>query len=221
LPNSAKSIGLIAFALDQDREYTESDVILAQDLASTAALALQNCILLFSEHMTRSALVQSEKLATAGRMAAAIAHEINNPLEALTDLLYIIERSKDANESIHELARSSLTEVTRIAHITRQTLGFYRDRRTPMSLNLAQSVCETFQLYKRRFEDKKILVEIRLDETVRINGIKGEIRQVISNLLMNALEAMESDGKIDIAVFAQENDAVLPISDTVQMWTMS
>lgn len=214
LLNGKKSIGLIAFALDQDREYTESDLILAQDLANRASLALQNCILFFSEHQTRSALVQSEKLATAGRMAAAIAHEINNPLEALTNLIYIIERSTDATESIRELARSSLAEITRIAHITRQTLGFYRDLRSPTILNLAHSVSETLQLYNRRFTDKQIAIELRLDEKVRINGIKGEIRQVISNLLTNALEATEPDGKIGIAVFAQDADAVLSISDT-------
>lgn len=214
LPNGTKSIGLIAFALDQDREYTESDLILARDLANRAALALQNCILFFSEQQTRSALVQSEKLATAGRMGAAIAHEINNPLEALTNLLYIIERSTDATESIRELARSSLTEITRIAHITRRTLGFYRDLRTPTTLNLAQSVSETLQLYKGRFEDKKIAIELQLDEKVQINGIKGEIRQVISNLLMNALEAIETDGKVDLAVFVQGNEAVLSVSDT-------
>ena len=214
LPNGAMSIGLIAFQLDEDREYTASDFILAEDLANRASSALRNCILFFSEQLTRSALVQSEKLATAGRMAAAIAHEINNPLEALTNLLYIIGRSADATESIRELARTSQTEVTRIAHITRQTLGFYRDLRTPTTLNLAESVSDTLQLYRGRFADKRIAIEVRLDKNVLINGIKGEIRQVISNLLMNALEAMEPHGKVDLAVFAQEDEAVLSISDT-------
>jgi two-component system NtrC family sensor kinase len=214
LSNGSRSIGLIAFQLDQDREYTKSDFILAEDLSNRAALALQNCILFSSEQLTRSALVQSEKLATAGRMTAAIAHEINNPLEALTNLLYIIESSKDATQSICELANAGLTEIARIAHITRQTLGFYRDLRIPMILNLAQCVSETLALYKGRFADKKIVIDLRLDGAVQISGVKGEIRQVISNLLMNALEAMESEGKIEVAVFMRGDDAVLSISDT-------
>jgi signal transduction histidine kinase len=214
LSNRKTSIGAIAFELDEDREYTESDLILAEDLANRASLALQNCILFSSEQLTRSALVQSEKLATAGRMTGAIAHEINNPLEALTNLLYILEQSSDANESVRKLANAALTEVTRIAHITRQTLGFYRDLRTPSTLNLAQSVSETLQIYKGRFAEKNIAIELRLDENVHVNAIKGEIRQVISNLLINAYEAMAPDGKLAISVSTVEDEAVLSISDS-------
>jgi signal transduction histidine kinase len=112
------------------------------------------------------------------------------------------------------LANAGLTEIARIAHITRQTLGFYRDLRIPMILNLAQCVSETLALYKGRFADKKIAIELRLDGTVQISGVKGEIRQVISNLLMNALEAMESEGKIEVTVFMRGDDAVFSISDT-------
>lgn len=214
LTNGAKSIGLIAFQLDEDREYDESDVILAEDLANRAALALQNCILFSSEQLTRSALVQSEKLATAGRMTAAIAHEINNPLEALTNLLYILESSKDASESDRKMSGAALTEVTRIAHITRQTLSFYRDLRMPTTLNLSQSVTDTLQLYIRQFTDKTIAIELKLDEKVQIKGVKGEIRQVIANLLTNALEATETGGNMQLAAFEDKCDAVLSVSDT-------
>lgn len=213
LTNGTKSLGLIAFQLDQNREYDESDLILAQDLASRAALALQNCILFSSEQLTRTALVQSEKLATAGRMAAAIAHEINNPLEALTNLLYIIERSEDTNRAVCEMAGAALAEVTRIAHITRQTLSFYRDLRTPATLNLSQSVSDTVQLYGRRFADKKIALKLTLDDSIHIKGVKGEMRQVIANLLTNALEATDVDGNVQLAVFADQNDAVFTVSD--------
>lgn len=213
LSNGGISIGSIAFQLDQDREYTDEDLILARDLANRAALALQNSMLFTSEQLTRSALVQSEKLATAGRMAAAIAHEINNPLEALTNLIYILERSPEATESVRVLAKDALTEVTRIAHITRQTLGFYRDLRNPMVLNLAQSVLEAFRLYEGRFTSKEIATEFQLDEGVHIAAIKGEIRQVISNLFINALEAMEIGGKMTVRVSNREGRAILFVSD--------
>lgn len=208
------AIGAIAFQLEEDREYTETDLIMAEDIASRAALALQNCILFSSEQLTRSALVQSEKIATAGRMTGAIAHEINNPLEALTNLLYILEQSPDASEPVRHLASSALTEVTRIAHITRQTLGFYRDLRTPGTLNLAETVTDTLQLYKGRFAEKKISIELHLDHKVQINGIKGEIRQVLSNLLINAFEAMPPKGSLKVSVFVEANEAVLSIADS-------
>lgn len=214
LADGKNPIGSIGFKLDRHREYTESDLLLAEDLANRAALALQNCILFSSEQLARSALVQSEKLATAGRMAGAIAHEINNPLEALTNLIYILEHSPEATESIRELASAALTEVTRIAHITRQTLGFYRDLRVPTTVNLAQSVSDTVHLYGGRFADKRIAIELRLSDEVNIVGVKGEIRQVISNLLINALEAMEPEDKMLVDVSADVDQAVLSVSDT-------
>ena len=213
LSNGNTSLGSIAFELDREREYTASDLILAGDLASRAALAFQNCILFSSEQLTRSALIQSEKLATAGRMAAAIAHEINNPLEALTNLLYLMERTPAASDPIRELANSALTEITRIAHITRQTLGFYRDLRAPSTLNLSHSVLDALRLYEGRFAEKQIVIELKLEEDVNIDAIKGEIRQVISNLMINALEAAPRDSKVSIAVSALEDRAVLSISD--------
>ena len=208
-----KSLGCIGFRLNDDREYTETDFLLAQDIANRAALALQNCILFASEQLTRAALVQSEKLATAGRMAAAIAHEINNPLEALTNLIYILEHSPEATAPIRDLANAALAEVSRIAHITRQTLGFYRDLRTPATLNLAHDVTDALKLYERRFAEKQVAIELRLDETLKITGVKGEIRQVISNLLTNALEAMEPEGIMSVSVFAEAEWIVVSIAD--------
>lgn len=206
-------LGSIAFELGPDREYTSTDLILADDLANRAALSLHNCILFTSEQLTRNALIQSEKLATAGRMAAAMAHEINNPLEALTNLMYIIERSPEASESIHEMAAAALSEVMRLAHITRQSLGFYRELRFPTTLNLSQSVKDTLELYRERLAKRSVDVELELEDDLQISGIKGEIRQVISNLLVNAFESMEEPGKIFISTFRRADHAVLSITD--------
>ena len=208
-----QSFGSIAFFLESDREYTESDRILAADLANRVALALQNCMLFATERATRTALIQAEKLATAGRMAAAIAHEVNNPLEALTNLIYIVERSPEATPSIREMAATALGEVTRLAHITRQTLGFYRELRTPTTIDLSQSVMETVDLYKRRMNNMKIRLQLDLADGLMVQGIKGEIRQVISNLLVNAFEANEADGMVAIRTYGEGGKAVLTISD--------
>ncbi|SDE98738.1 ATP-binding protein [Terriglobus roseus] len=210
---NGEGLGAIMFELDRGRAYTSTDTILASDLSNRLALALQNCQLFAAEQSIRSALVQSEKLATAGRMAASIAHEINNPLEALTNLLFIIEQSPDVPPFARETATAALGEVTRLAHITRQSLGFYRELRAPAELDLSESVSETVELYRRRLIQNQIEVRLDLTPGVLIQGIKGEIRQVISNLLVNAMEVLSPGGTIWVKTFPRGETAVLEISD--------
>lgn len=207
------SLGSIAFFLDSEREYTASDRIVAADLASRVALAVQNCMLFAKEQATRAALIHAENLAIAGRMAAAIAHEVNNPLEALTNLIYLLERSPEATPFIRETASTALGEVTRLAHITRQTLGFYRELRSPSAVDLSESVVEAVDLYRKRLNDMGILFQLELADDLTVRGIRGEIRQVISNLVVNASEAIDANGVITIRTHGDEDKAVLTISD--------
>ena len=210
---NGEGIGAILFELDRARSYSSGDAILASDLSNRLALALQNCRLFAAEQSIRSALVQSEKLATAGRMAAAIAHEINNPLEALTNLIFIIEQSPDVPLSARQTATAALGEVTRLAHITRQSLGFYRELRAPSELDLSESVSETVELYRKRLSQNRIDVRLDLIPEVLIQGIKGEIRQVISNLLVNAMEVLTAGGTISVTTCKRGETAVLEVSD--------
>jgi len=206
-------IGAIRFEVNEARTYTSSDFLLASDISARAALALQNCMLFAAEQITRSALIQSEKLATAGRMAAAMAHEINNPLEALTNLIYIIEQSPDASLSIRETASAALSEVTRLAHITRQSLGFYKELRAPSKLDLSESVRETVELYRKRIDQHQIELTLELAHELIVQGIKGELRQVISNLLVNAIEAVPAGGKINVTTFSNAGRVFLEMTD--------
>jgi two-component system, NtrC family, sensor kinase len=209
----ARSFGAISFSLNSQREYTRSDQILATDIASRASLALQNCMLLATEQATRSALIQSEKLATAGRMAAAIAHEVNNPLEALTNLIYLLETSPEATPGIREIAATALGEISRLAHITRQTLGFYRELRSPSIVDLSESVTDTLDLYGKRQQEQGLSFDLDLEKNLAIQGIRGEIRQVISNLVVNAMEATGPGGKITISTRKDGEQAVLAVAD--------
>jgi len=170
-------------------------------------------MLLAQEQATRAALIQSEKLATAGRMSAAIAHEINNPLEALTNLIYLIEHSPESTTFIHETAQAASSEIARLAHIARQTLGFYRELKAPTRINLTESVVDTLTLYRKRFADNQIQVETNLSEQAEIRGIPGEIRQIISNLLTNAVEALEQGGRMQMAIFQNKDSVFLCIED--------
>jgi two-component system, NtrC family, sensor kinase len=209
----ARSFGAISFLLDRAREYTRADQILATDIANRTSLALQNCMLLATEQAARSALIQSEKLATAGRMAAAIAHEVNNPLEALTNLIYLLETSPEATPGMRKIAATALGEISRLAHITRQTLGFYRELKSPSILDPSESVTDTLELYEKRLQDEGLSLKLNLATGLAIRGIRGEIRQVISNLVVNAIEATAAGGTIKISTRKQDGHALLTIAD--------
>jgi signal transduction histidine kinase len=153
-----------------------------------------------SNKLAEDALRKSEKLAAAGRLAATIAHEINNPLEAVTNLLYILR----ANEKWDDNARTYLAqaehELARIAHVTRQTLGFYRDTTSPHVMDLPKIVEEALSLYLPRIQAKNIQLSREYDETVKVTGLPGEIRQVVSNLVANAIDALPAAGALRIRV---------------------
>lgn len=147
------------------------------------------------QRRSEEVLRKSEKLAATGRLAASIAHEINNPLETLSNLLYLIKKQPAQMKKYLEMAEQ---ELDRITEITKHTLGFYRDASTPVVINMADLANGVLALYDRKLKSKKIAVSTRLSEEVKITGYPGEIRQVLTNLVANAIEAMDSGGRLSI-----------------------
>ncbi|MGB8132061.1 MAG: ATP-binding protein [Candidatus Angelobacter sp.] len=150
--------------------------------------------------LAEDALRKSEKLAAAGRLAATIAHEINNPLEAVTNLLYILRLNDKWDENARSYVAQAEHELARIAHVTRQTLGFYRDTTSPHLMDVTKIVEEALSLYLPRIEAKNIHLSREYDKTVQIMGLPGEIRQVVSNLVANAIDALPAKGALRIRV---------------------
>lgn len=146
------------------------------------------------------ALQTTEKLAAAGRMAATVAHEINNPLEAVTNLVYLAKRDLTKNDKVAGYLELASRELDRVAHITRQTLGFYRDTSSPVLLNVAETLDDLLLLYEKRFESRKISVIRQYDKDVEITALAGEIRQAFSNLVTNAIDAMPDGGKLVLRI---------------------
>ncbi len=140
------------------------------------------------------ALRNSEKLAAAGRLAASIAHEINNPLEAVTNLIFLARTTGETNAKIEGLLAMAEEELKRAAHITKQTLGFYRDSTFPSRFNVAHVIDDLLSLYARRIEANGVKVKKNYVDPGEIHGMIGEIRQAISNLVANALDAMSFAG---------------------------
>lgn len=141
----------------------------------------------------------TEKLAATGRLAATVAHEINNPLEAVTNLLYLAS-GRVSDPTASEYLESAQYELKRIAQITRQTLGFYRDTSTPALLNVPQAIDDLLGLYEQKLSNNQICVMKECDRNAEIVVLGGEIRQVIANLLTNAIDAMKGGGTLRIRV---------------------
>jgi PAS domain S-box-containing protein len=158
---------------------------------------LANAFDVTARKLAEEALIRSEKLASAGRLAATIAHEINNPLEAVTNLLYLA-RTDSAGASQYIAAAES--ELRRVSHIARQTLGFYRDRGTPQEVGVSDLVNDVLTMYAKRIESKGLLVTARLDDTMRFTTSSGELRQIVSNLVSNSVDALEVNGALAIQV---------------------
>jgi PAS domain S-box-containing protein len=142
------------------------------------------------------ALLRSEMLANAGRLAASIAHEINNPLEAIMNTLYIVRTSADLSESTREYLDIADGELMRIAHIARQTLGFYREFSAATSNSAYALIESVVNLLQAKIRAKRVAVDQQCKDQLRVMGIAGELRQVLANLLANSLDAIGQDCRI-------------------------
>jgi PAS domain S-box-containing protein len=155
-------------------------------------------IVTFSRNITElkrasAAVLQNEKLAAVGRLASSIAHEINNPLESVTNLLYLARRTPDP-ATLNEYLESAERELRRVSVITNQTLRFYKQTTKPSSVSCQDLFREALALFQGRLLNSSIQVEKRKRAARPAVCLEGEIRQVLSNLMGNAIDAMHSGG---------------------------
>jgi signal transduction histidine kinase len=142
------------------------------------------------------ALIQSEKLAAAGRLASSISHEINNPLESVTNLLYLIAMNESLLPEVREYVEMAQAELARVAQMATQTLRFYRQSASPTQVMAAQVVEPVIALFARRLANAGVEVETQLAAASSFYCLEGEIRQVLSNLIANAIDAIRQGGRI-------------------------
>jgi signal transduction histidine kinase len=148
---------------------------------------------------TEVALLQSEKLAVAGRLAASIAHEINNPLEAVTNLLFLIGTSSSLEET-KIYAETAADELARVSEIAIHTLKFFRQLSKPTSVYLSELVESALILYRARLVSARVTVQKDFRACPPMTAMAGELRQVVVNLVGNALDAMRSGGTLSIRI---------------------
>jgi signal transduction histidine kinase len=147
------------------------------------------------------ALRTTERLAAVGRLAATAAHEINNPLEAVTNLVYLA-KSVAVRDDVREFLAVADEELQRVAQMTKQTLGFYRETKGMATIHVGNTVESLITVFSSKARNKGIRIWTEINSEVAIQAIPGEIRQLIGNLLSNSIDAVAAGGDIRIRVGA-------------------
>jgi signal transduction histidine kinase len=202
-------------ALCRNRSNERVPVLLAlaplatEDAADAASSGEQIAIFfidLSDQKRSEEVLRRTEKLAATGRLAASIAHEINNPLEAVTNCLFLIG-SGQLDARSREYLQMAQRELDRVTHIATQTLRFYRQSTKPVDADLNDLLDSVLALYEPRLRSYAIKIQRQYRAVPPVRAYEGEIRQVIANLVGNAIDAMQRDGGRLILRTAPARDA--------------
>ena len=164
--------------------------------------------------LAEETLRHTEKLAATGRLAQTIAHEINNPLEALTNLIYLSTHTDDQSQ-IHEFLKQATRELERVAKITKQILSFHRETKIPVELDFQDMVQSVLGLYAVQMETKHIIVDYKKGSPFKIHGFPGELRQVFANLIGNAIDASPDHGCLYIRLRKDSSHGVPGVVFTI------
>jgi PAS domain S-box-containing protein len=146
------------------------------------------------------ALRETEKLAAMGRVAGIIAHEINNPLAAITNIFYLLRNHPSLDAEARRCADLAEQELQRVSHITRQTLSFYRESKQPIPVVVPEVLEDVLALQERALQAARITVRKQYLSTCMVQGFPVELRQVFLNLISNAIQAMTEGGVLGIFV---------------------
>ena len=147
------------------------------------------------QKQAESALIQSEKLAAVGRLAASISHEINNPLEAVTNILYILEHNVRDEEAQRYIATAQ-SELQRVSQIVTHTLRFHRQATNPRAVTAKELLEPTLGLYHGRLMNSNVDVQVRHCGSLPVVCYEGDVRQVLNNLIGNAIDSMKTGGRL-------------------------
>jgi PAS domain S-box-containing protein len=146
--------------------------------------------------LAEEALRRNERLATMGRMAATIAHEINNPLESVTNLLYLLTENLWLDETARQYVTQAQEEVQRVSHIVGRTLGLQRETADPVPVKISELFDAVLELYRHRIAMRRVSVVRRYRSEDAVVAFPGQLRQVFSNLLLNAVDAVGQGGVV-------------------------
>jgi two-component system, NtrC family, sensor kinase len=148
--------------------------------------------------LAEEALVKSERLAAMGRLAGIIAHEINNPLEAISNAFYLLHDHPSLDDEARYYSRLAEEELARITHITKQTLSFYRESQQPVAISLSEILDNVVELQSRKLQLNRVIFTRKFRTPGTLQGFSVELKQVFLNLISNAVQAMPEGGRLRI-----------------------
>src|SRR5579875_1589967 len=195
-----------ALALHQSGRLVDVSISLTPHMEAPGILVGFSAIIrdTTTRRQAEKALLQNEKLASVGRLASSIAHEINNPLESVTNLLYILSTHVEDAET-RQFVATAQEELARVSHIATHTLRFHKQssNRTEVDLQLlAESI---LALYRARLDSSNVVAVPDCRGSLRLLCYEGEMRQILVNLVANAYDAMRTGGKLWIRAHAGRN----------------
>jgi two-component system CheB/CheR fusion protein len=210
----ARSLTRGEVVTDEEIEYVRGDgtpVFLS--VSSAPILDREGCIIaavvtlfdLTHRKGTEEVLRSTEKLAATGRLAASFGHEINNPLQTLGGVLYLLGQSTSLGEADRRHLVTAHAELEHVAHLTTSLLGFYRHSPLPAEVKICEVLDNVLKLYSPAIQSGKFVIEKRYDSEDVIRGFPSEITQIFSNLVVNALEALSPEGTIKLHVLASRD----------------
>ncbi len=200
LSRSRNIVGMISTHWRKPHKPTERDLRLLDLLVRQAADLLERKRSEEAQRQQEELLHRTEKLAAAGQLAASLAHEINNPLAAVTNALYLLETNSHVDSTAHEFLTTAVAELSRISHIVKQSLSYYRVGVTPTTFDLGGLTEDSLEVFRNKLQRANIRLVKRIQSGWEMRGFPNELRQVTDNLVLNAVEAMPNGGSLGIFV---------------------
>ena len=188
-------LGTLCVIDTEPRTLSAPQVEALEALSRQVVALFESRVRLFDHRKAVGALLQSEKLAAVGRLASSIAHEINNPLEAVTNLLYL-SRSHAILPDVKEWLEQAEIELRRVSIVANQKLRFQKQPLGPKAVSSASLVSSTLALYRSRLQNARIVVEERMRVNVSVECCEADICQALGNLVANAIDAMPEGGRL-------------------------
>jgi two-component system, NtrC family, sensor kinase len=206
--------------IQKTRDGTEIVVACRKNMNHEGNAVLEVSRDITSQLQAEEALRETEKLAAMGRVAGIIAHEINNPLAAITNTLYLVRNHPSLDETARHFADVAEQELQRVSHITRQTLSFYRESKQAIAVSVTELLNDVLELQGRVLHSSHVAVQKKYACAPVVQGFPVELRQVFLNLVGNAIQAMPAGGSLRVYVremtdwTRQRRGAVISILDT-------
>jgi signal transduction histidine kinase len=219
-------IGVLDIQQTQPHRFSDNDLQLMTAVADQLAVVLQKANLystlqtaLQQEQMVRSQLLQSERLALVGRLLASVSHELNNPLQAIQNALFLLREEKNLSLQAKQDLDVILAEAERMAALIERLRSAYRPVRMQdfQAVDLNNLIEDVHALISTHMRHKMIAFELLPDpELVRVAGLSDQLRQVVLNLFLNAIEVMQPGGRLRVRTcnLPAQNEVLLTVKDT-------